>query len=387
MPVPYWRLSGFYFAYFALLGATAPYLGLYFHHLGFSGTAIGQLVAIPMLMRVLAPNLWGWLADRTGRRLSIVRLGAACTLLCFSGIYLGQGFAWLALIMAGHAFFWHAVLPQFEAITLAHLRDQPQRYGRIRLWGSIGFIAAVAGLGWAFEYVSLDLYPAYLLLVMAIILLASLAVPGVKVDPGQRPETPAEPFLTTLRQPRVLAFFLAAALMQLSHGPYYTVFTLHLEELGYGRGVIGQLWSLGVVAEVLIFLVMPQLLARLALNTLLVAAFLIAAGRWLLLGALADHLAVLLFAQLLHAATFGCFHAAAIQFVQSHFDRRRQGQAQSLYAALSGAGGALGALYAGYAWQVSGALAAFAGASLAALAGAFLILLSVRSSTKSACAR
>ena len=57
MPVPYWRLSGFYFAYFALLGATAPYLGLYFHHLGFSGTAIGQLVAIPMLMRVLAPNL------------------------------------------------------------------------------------------------------------------------------------------------------------------------------------------------------------------------------------------------------------------------------------------------------------------------------------------
>jgi PPP family 3-phenylpropionic acid transporter len=87
---------------------------------------------------------------------------------------------------------------------------------------------------------------------------------------------------------------------------------------------------------------------------------------------------VLLFAQLLHAATFACFHAAAIQFVQSHFDRRRQGQAQSLYAALSGAGGALGALYAGYAWQVSGALAAFAGASLAALAGAFLILLSVR---------
>ena len=61
-----------------------------------------------MLMRVLAPNLWGWLADRTGRRLSIVRLGAACTLLCFSGIYLGQGFAWLALLMAGHAFFWHA---------------------------------------------------------------------------------------------------------------------------------------------------------------------------------------------------------------------------------------------------------------------------------------
>ncbi len=131
-----------------------------------------------MLMRVLAPNLWGWLADRTGRRLSIVRLGAACTLLCFSGIYLGQGFAWLALIMAGHAFFWHAVLPQFEAITLAHLRDQPQRYGRIRLWGSIGFIAAVADSAGPSNTSVWISTRSYLLLVMAIILLASLRCRG-----------------------------------------------------------------------------------------------------------------------------------------------------------------------------------------------------------------
>ncbi len=154
--VPYWRLSSFYFFYFCLLGGTAPFLALYFHHLGFSAPRIGELVAIPMLMRCVAPNLWGWLGDRSGQRLAIVRFGAVCTALCFAGIFLGHSYAWLALIMAGHAFFWHAVLPQFEVITLAHLRGRTESYSRIRLWGSIGFICTVVGLGWLFEFASLD---------------------------------------------------------------------------------------------------------------------------------------------------------------------------------------------------------------------------------------
>ena len=91
--LPYWRLSGFYFSYFALLGATAPFLALYFHHLGFSAARIGELVAIPMLMRCVAPNLWGWLGDVTGRRLLIVRLGALCTLVSFASIFYRQDYA------------------------------------------------------------------------------------------------------------------------------------------------------------------------------------------------------------------------------------------------------------------------------------------------------
>ena len=137
-PLPYWRLSGFYLFYFALLGATAPFLALYFEHLGFSPARIGELVAIPMLMRCVAPNLWGWLGDRSGRRLLIVRFGAFCTLASLSLIFVSQSYAWLALVMALHAFFWHAVLPQFEVITLAHLREQSARYTQLRLWGSVG---------------------------------------------------------------------------------------------------------------------------------------------------------------------------------------------------------------------------------------------------------
>lgn len=370
--LPYWRLSGFYFFYFALLGGTAPFLALYFDHLGFSPARIGELIAIPMLMRCLAPNLWGWLGDHTGQRLLIVRLGALCTLICFAGIFLGQSYAWLALIMATHAFFWHAVLPQFEVITLAHLREQAARYSQIRLWGSIGFIVAVVGLGLLFEWLSLDAYPAALLVIMGGIVISSFWVPNA--EPVLRPSAlEPEGFLRQLRRPGILAFYICVGLMQLSNGPYYTFLTLHLVGVGYSRGAIGLFWALGVVAEILLFLVMARLLQRYSLRTVLLASFLITAVRWLLLGNLAQYLPVLLLAQCMHAATFGAFHAGCIHFVQRSFADRQQGQAQALYVSLAGIGGALGALYAGYSWKSLGPAWTFAIASLVALLAAYVI--------------
>lgn len=370
--LPYWRLSGFYFFYFALLGGTAPFLALYFDHLGFSPARIGELIAIPMLMRCVAPNLWGWLGDYTGQRLLIVRFGALCTLACFAGIFFSQSYAWLALIMATHAFFWHAVLPQFEVITLAHLREQAARYSQIRLWGSIGFIVAVVGLGLLFEWLSLDAYPAALVAIMAGIVVSSFWVPNAQ--PVLRPNTlEPEGFLRQLRRPGILAFYICVGLMQLSNGPYYTFLTLHLEGVGYSRGAIGLFWALGVVAEILLFLVMARLLQRYSLRAVLLASFLITAVRWLLLGNLAQYLPVLLLAQCMHAATFGAFHAACIHFVQRSFADRQQGQGQALYASLAGIGGALGALYAGYSWKGLGPAWTFAIASLVALLAAFII--------------
>ena len=370
--LPYWRLSGFYFFYFALLGGTAPFLALYFDHLGFSPARIGELIAIPMLMRCLAPNLWGWLGDHTGQRLLIVRFGALCTLVCFAGIFFSQSYAWLALIMATHAFFWHAALPQFEVITLAHLREQAARYSQIRLWGSIGFIVAVVGLGLLFEWLSLDAYPAALLVIMAGIVVSSFWVPNAQ--PVLRPSTlEPEGFVRQLRRPGILAFYLSVGLMQLSNGPYYTFLTLHLEGVGYSRGAIGLFWALGVAAEILLFLVMARLLQRYSLRAVLLASFLITAMRWLLLGGLPQYLPVLLLAQCMHAATFGAFHAACIHFVQRSFADRQQGQAQALYVSLAGIGGALGALYAGYSWKGLGPAWTFAIASLVALLAAFII--------------
>lgn len=371
-PLPYWRLSSFYLFYFALLGATAPFLALYFHHLGFSSARIGELVAIPMLMRCIAPNIWGWLGDYSGRRLAIVRFGALCTLVAFSLILFDKSYAWLAMVMALHAFFWHAVLPQFEVITLSHLHGQVSRYSQIRLWGSIGFILAVVGLGRLFESVSLDFYPQGLLVILAGIVVSSWWVPNAPAATSTRPAS-AGGLLKQLGQSGVWVFYLCVALMQFSHGPYYTFLTLHLEHLGYSRGIIGLLWAIGVVAEVLMFLAMSRILQRFSVRRVLLISFLLAGVRWSLLGSFAEYLPVLIFAQLLHAATFGSFHASAIHFVQRTFGPRQQGQGQALYAALSGTGGALGALYAGYSWNTLGAGWTFSIASIAAMAAAGLI--------------
>jgi PPP family 3-phenylpropionic acid transporter len=373
-PLPYWRLSGFYFAYFALLGGVAPFLSLYFESLGFSPARIGELVAIPMLMRCIAPNLWGWLGDATGQRLLIVRVGALLTALCFAGIFWRQDYWWLAAIMALHSFFWHAVLPQFEAITLAHLGSQSARYSQLRLWGSVGFILTVVLLGLLLQRAGMAVYPMAMFGIMLLIAVCSTLVP----QPPRQPASAAvagDGFLRRLRQPGVPAFFVAVALMQLSHGPYYTFLSIHLEALGYSRGLIGLLWALGVLAEIVLFMFMHRLLAWISLRQLLVVSFALAALRWLLLGTLAEEMPVLLFAQLLHAATFGAFHVASIHLVQQRFGERYQGQGQALYATLAGIGGALGALCSGYAWAGMGPTLTFAAAALAAFVGMLLLLL------------
>ena len=370
--LPYWRLSGFYFCYFALLGATAPFLALYLDHLGFSSARIGELLAIPMLMRCLSPNLWGWLGDRSGKRLAIVRFGAFCTLLSFVLILFGKSYAWLALIMALYAFFWHAVLPQFEVLTLAHLGEQTARYSEVRLWGSVGFIVAVVGLGELFERVSLEVFPWVLIGIISCIFISSWWIPNAQLS-AARDNPLSGGFLRQLRQPGVLAFFVVVGLMQLSHGPYYTFITLYLESLGYSRGVIGWLWAVGVVAEILVFLLMARLLRHVSLRQVLITSLLLAVLRWILLGTLAENGFWLLLAQLLHAATFGSFHAVSILLVRESFNARQQGQGQALYAAVSGVGGGLGALYAGYSWSGLGPTLTFAIASLVALLGSYIV--------------
>ncbi|MBQ1557248.1 MAG: MFS transporter, partial [Pseudomonas sp.] len=231
---------------------------------------------------------------------------------------------------------------------------------------------AVVGLGLLFEWLSLDAYPAALLVIMAGIVVSSFWVPNAQ--PVLRPSTlEPEGFVRQLRRPGILAFYLSVGLMQLSNGPYYTFLTLHLEGVGYSRGAIGLFWALGVAAEILLFLVMARLLQRYSLRAVLLASFLITAMRWLLLGGLPQYLPVLLLAQCMHAATFGAFHAACIHFVQRSFADRQQGQAQALYVSLAGIGGALGALYAGYSWKGLGPAWTFAIASLVALLAAFII--------------
>ncbi len=350
--LPYWRLSGFYLFYFAALGALVPYWGLYLKQLGFSPVEIGQLMALPMATKFVAPYVWGWLGDHLGRRMAIVRLGSLLTSLIFLAVFWLQGFWALGLAMALFSFFWNAVLPQFEAVTLVYLRERVARYARIRVWGSIGFIITVALLGVAVDRQGPAVVLPVLFAIYLGIWLSSLLVP----DPEQVSSPRQQPsILTILRRPPVIAFFLVCFLLQAGHGTYYSFYSIYMEEWGYSKTLIGQLWALGVIAEVVVFLFMHRLLHRFGARRVLLASLLLAAVRWLVIGGFPESLPLLLGAQLLHAASFGTFHASAIHLVHHYFTGRHQGRGQALYSSLSfGAGGAVGSLYSGYLWNSLG---------------------------------
>lgn len=349
----YWRLSGFYLFYFAVLGALVPYWSLYLQETGFGAAEIGELVAILMATKLVAPYVWGWIADHTGRRIAIIRLASLLAAVVFAGVLVDSSYVWLALVMAGFSFFWNAALPQFEAVTLSHLGAATYRYSGIRLWGSIGFILSVAVLGWVFDRFGVGLLPHILLVLLGAIWLASLFVPE---HVGAEPAPTQEPLGRVLRRPDVIALLLVCFLMQASHGPYYTFFTLYLEDYGYSRSSIGQLWALGVIAEIGVFLVMHRWLPRFGARQLLLVSLLLTTLRWLLIAGFADNLMVILVAQTLHAASFGIYHAVSIHLIHQFFVGRNQGRGQALYSSLSfGAGGAVGSLAAGYLWAGMGA--------------------------------
>ena len=368
--IPYWRLSGFYFFYFALVGALFTYWGVYLQQAGYSITQIGGVMASLMATKVIAPNIWGWLADKTQRRLAIVRLGAFLTALIFAAVLLKPDFTGLMVIVISFSFFWNAILPQQEVLTLNHLKQHPHWYSRIRVWGSIGFVLTSAGLGLFFDRFPIDWLPYILLGIMACIWLSTQ---GLYELPSELPDHYGPGFLQQLFRPHVIVFFSVCFLMQVTHGPYYAFFLIYLEDYGYSKFDVGLLIGLGVLAEVVIFLVMHRLMERFTIRRMAGLCFVLAALRWWLIAEFPELPLVIIFAQLAHAATFGVFHAICIHLVHHYFSSQCAGQAQALYSALSfGAGGAVGAFFAGLIWDAFDPQSTFLAAAVVAVAGALL---------------
>ena len=370
--MPYWRLSGVYFTYFAVVGALAPYWGLYLEHLQFDARAIGILSAIPMITRLFAPNIWGWMSDRTNKPLLIIRLGALGGFLGFVGVLGRSDILVLAFFIAIYSFFWNAILAQFEVVTLRYLGDQPFLYSRIRLWGSIGFIVAVAALGVLFDWVSISWLAVIILVLLGSIFLFTCSLPPLRTHSTH---TNKEGFLTTLKQKQVMLFFFVLFLLQFSHGAYYTFYSIYLQDYGYSTSLIGLVWSIGVVAEIVLFIYMPQILHRVSLFWLLSVSMFLTAFRWWLIGWFPESEWVIFSAQILHAASFGVTHSVAIEFVRRYFSASAQSQGQAFYSAIGfGAGGALGAYISGEIWLFSPQWA-FGVACISSLVGGLLTVI------------
>jgi len=369
--LPYWRLSSFYFFYFAFVGAMAPFWGLYLQSLEFTAFEIGVLMSLFQVMRMFAPNAWGWLADHLGRRVLIVQVAASASLLTFIGVFFGNGFWWLFLVMSLVSFFWSASLPLVEATTLSHLGERTSKYGRIRLWGSVGFIVSVIGLGYVLDALPIRALLWAIVGMMAGLVVLSRHIPEARVVAH---DTDHLPLWHILRRPAVLAFFLGGFLMAAAHGPYYTFYSIYLVDHGYSKSSVGLLWSLGVVCEIGIFLLMPRLLRHFTLRQMLLASFAFAVVRFLMIGWGVGLVAVVLIAQLMHAATFGVYHSAAVETVHRLFRGKHQARGQALYNSFSfGAGGTLGSLYSGMAWETLGPEATFTLAAACAL-GAWVLV-------------
>lgn len=375
------RLAGFYFFYFCYLGAFAAYFALWLAGRGHTAAEIAAVLALPQFVRVAAPAVWGWLADAWGERFpggrrGIVALASFLAAASFGALALVQELGAVFACVALMAFFSSGVLPLVEATALAALEGHTERYGSVRLWGSLGFIASVFAVG-----VMLDRAPVSQLLpmvsgLMVLAALAALALPPVRAVPAGAGTAGLG---RVLAEPRVRALFGACFSMSVAHGALYAFYTLYLVQTGYATSTVGLLWTLGVLAEIGLFLALPQLLRRCSLRALLLASFGAAAVRFAAIGWAVESFAVLAAAQLLHALTFGAYHAAALSAVHRLFPGALELRGQALYASLSyGLGGAVGMLLAGWTWGALGPALTFTVSAAFGLAGGALVAWKVR---------
>ncbi|GIX34954.1 MAG: MFS transporter [Lysobacteraceae bacterium] len=374
MSDPRWRLSGFYFWYYAAVGALSPYFGRWVVESGHGALAASQVMSLWYATRVLAPWLWSWACARAARPLAWLRFGAWACAGSFCGFLVFDTLPGILLTMAVFSFFANAILPQFEALALDRLEHRRERYARVRVWGSVGFVLVAAGYGPLLDHWGGAWLPALMLPLLVLLGLSSQIVGEGRAAPPL-PSAPLGLREVLVRAP-ARRFLCVAFLMQAGFGPFYVFYTLHLARHGHDGQTIGLLWAAGVVAEIVMFLGMSRVFGRWSAQAVIALSVAATALRWAVVALWPGQLVVMLAAQLVHALSFGAFHAASMQRVGQFFPGQLGHAGQSLlYGFSSGLGGVVGALLAGVAFEAGGGFAAFGLAALLCL----LALLPARS--------
>ena len=361
------RFSVFYFFYYAALGAYTPYVGQWVDALGHGGYVVGGMLGLWYGTRIVGPPAWTALTSRSARPGYWFVAGCGITLLFFSAFLFTRSAIGLLAVMALFGLFYNAVMPQFEAMTLTALGTRSGHYGRLRVWGSIGFLIVAGSFGalldhfgsTAFAWMSLPLFVA----------MFAAAWPHRNDSPPARVSNAGSDG-HLWRRPGVRRFLIMALLMQAGFGPFYVFYTLHLQAQGHTGAQIGGLWALGVLIEIAMFWMAPRLIARFGATRLLMLCLVATVLRWLLTAWFAASLPIMALAQVTHALSFATFYACCMALMAGYFPGARAGAGQSLFYAFSGGvGGVLGAGMAALAWERGGGELAFTlGASVTALA-------------------
>lgn len=366
--------ASFFFAYYGYIGLLSPYASLYFADKGMSAAQIGVLMSLMQVMRIFGPNLWGWVADHYQQRVAVLRLTALAAAAAFCGMFFGQNFAQFFVVMVVINLFTSAQAPLSEALMLSEMHGDLTHYGKLRLWGSVGFILAVTLAGPVLDRFGIALMP-WIALVLLIMVLAVSMRMFETPHTGIHRDTPSA--LSLLCQREVATFFGSTFLMIAAHASLYVFYSLYLARLGYSNTVIGLMWSLGVVVEIVFFFYQAPLFRRFGVRKLMIASLLIGVLRFMLIGFGAESLAILLVAQILHAATFGVHHSASIFTLQRWYSGALQARGQALFTSISyGLGGTLGGLVLSLIWDTFGPHAVYLAAAMFSLAGAGAAMLS-----------
>ncbi len=331
------RVACFFAAWFLALGIYLPFFPVWLKAQNLSDTEVALVLATPMVRIVAGPAL-SFLADKfNDRRLAVVILGF-CTLAGFAALAIADGFWAIFLICLVIAVFWNSTLPIADTIAVAGSQDFGIDYGRMRLWGSLAFIGGSLGAGVVLTRMAGEAVLWMLIGVQVLAVLSALALPRSGAD-GAAVQEKSESLrlveLAPLFKSAVFpAFLIAAALTQATHAMYYAFGTLHWQSLDIDDTSIGVLWSIGVIAEVVLFAFSGRAVAWLAPIGLLLAGAIAGIVRWTIM-AFDPGVAVLVAVQVLHAATFGASHLSVMHFIGRSVPRRMQATAMGLYSALS----------------------------------------------------
>ncbi|ENU09591.1 MFS transporter [Acinetobacter calcoaceticus] len=368
------RLGGFYFFYYSIVGTFMPYWNLYLQDQGFNYQEIGVLSSIAIVTRFFAPLVWGWIADKSGKRMLLVRLATWMESCIWLAIFIVPNtFQSIALLMLIFSFFQNAILAQFEGVTLFWLGDQKAKlYGKIRKWGSVGFIVGVFVIGALLEIVPISMLPILLLIIASLAFIWSFTIR--EPDGAPTSQKWLEPLLPVLKRPTVAAFFTIEFILLFSHAPFYSFYSNFLKSLNFSTTEIGFLWAIGVFAEIFMFSIASKIFQRFSWRSLVIVCLLVTSIRWMLVALFSHYFVGQLFAQCLHAFSFGLFHLIAMRVIFQNFSAGQQGRGQALYSTMWGLGVAFGSVLAGHFWKILSGEIIFMCASLVVLLGLCFVM-------------
>ncbi len=361
-----------YFLYFGVMGIFLPYFNLYCYHLDFSGFQIGVLSAIRSVALILFPLVWGVLADRFRiRRPIYILCNVVSTGIWIFYLYTTNFWAML-VITVFYGIFYAPIISFLEAFTMDVLGTKKKSYGRIRGWGSIAFIVTVIVLGKIIDLYSIEIILLLILFGSLAQSLISIKIPDIQIKKQTSFSTKAK----VLLKKRVVIFLFCAFLMLVSHGTYYGFYSIHLENMGYGKTFIGISWALASIAEIIVMIKSDVIFKRFSTDNVLVFSFMVAALRWFALFFATSPILILLL-QIFHAVTYGTFHVSSILYIDSLTPDEAKTLGQAVNNAITyGLGLMVGFFINGYLFETIGTFSLFMISSLIALTGGILLTVS-----------